>query len=215
MDTVKIPSFFMSLLPSNGNVGIRQEIVGLERFCRHIEILSVKENIIDLVNIFADEKLLNLVAEHNLCFFPQDTIHGGHIHGVVVRNKKDLNKSIYPKCCNKYYSGKDFSLIDPVSVIPSNKDLNDPRLYIHYRYTGLRFIHWYPCSYNCEESLKVVNKIEALMRSVDEQKTDSLLNLLSSPATWSLTNAQVEVIQEKFKLFASSSYNKEPLTRVF
>jgi hypothetical protein len=204
--TIVIPNSFVSLLPSNGNIEIGNEIRELAKFCKQIELLSIKEGIISGLRTQLDKNNLEAellpITDNDLCFLPSEDSKGRYLSGVVSKSLESARNftSSGPECCCQKNS-------DP---IPDTNKINNPRLYVHYRYMDLKIIPWIPCSYNCEHSIKIVNKIEKLMRSIDEQNTDALLTILSLPATWSLVNGQVEVITPKFKLYASSTYNEEP-----
>jgi hypothetical protein len=202
--------FFTALLPSNGNLEIGEEIRKLILFCNDIHLLTIKENIISGLKIKLDknslESQLTPITDEGLYFLPDVDSGGRYMTGVVAKNHESAKTFQFsgPVCCSSKHG---LNIVDPVSIIGKPLTSNDPRLFIHYKYINLSLVSWNPHSYICEDSILIADKIEDLMRSENEQKTNQLMEILFLPATWSLTNGQVEVTTKKFKMFASSSYS--------
>jgi hypothetical protein len=191
---------FTSLLPSNGNIKTGEEIHDLILFCNDIHLLSIKENIISGLKVKLDknnlENQLIPITNKGLYFLPDIDSNGRYMTGIVSKNYESAKNFQHsgPKCC---FTNSDDTK-DPVSIVGKSLTSNDLRLFIHYKYINLSLVPWNPCSYTCNESILIANKIENLMRLIDNHKTNQLIEILSLPAEWSLVNGQIEITTKKF-----------------
>ncbi|TSA56113.1 DUF483 domain-containing protein [bacterium] len=127
----------------------------------------------------------------------------------------------YPDCCCKSFNEYWGKSCDPIYEIAENTagckvDDNkititsgNPRLYSHLRYFGLRVIPWFPCSYECEESIELSGRWLSVMRDINPELTDKVLELMSMPSSWDLLNAQVLVKHPLFRGIATSYYTED------
>ena len=147
----------------------------------------------------------------------------------IYRNKdsskkttKDADKKIgellgYPDCCCEFYSH--LENYDPVyeSALGGdhsffNSELyclnSDPALFQHLRYFGINITPWFPCSYSCKESRRRSEVWFNVMKSLNLQLAEEILNLLKKPSTWDLYNGQVLITHEDFLGYVTSYFPK-------
>jgi len=127
----------------------------------------------------------------------------------------------YPECCRSSFDEFWKKSYDPIYEMAENTpgcevDGNkititggNPRLYSHLRYFGLRIIPWFPCSYECEESIELSDKWLSVMRDINSELTDKVLELMSMPSSWDLLNAQIVVSHPHFMGRATSYYTED------
>jgi len=133
----------------------------------------------------------------------------------------------YPECCRKAFAEFWKTTYDPVFEIALNTpgckadgntiiiERGDPRLYVHFRYFGVRIIPWFPCSFNCEASIELAEKWSALMYDIDPETTEALLGILPMESKWDLLNSQIVVNHPYFMGRATSYYTEANKIVVF
>ncbi len=149
------------------------------------------------------------------------------VYGVVAQNLETAQKFCdaskvgdhvtqgellgYPKCCSEAFQ-KNWAngVLDPCfeaaintnySVRYQNKVLveGDGLTNVMLRYFGVKVIPFFPCSYTCEEALKVADVWFDLMKSMDSDVAAVALDLLNQPLTWSLYKQIIYISTTRFK----------------
>jgi len=140
-----------------------------------------------------------------------------HVFGVVARDLETaekyraVNKGIidhttigkmlgYPECCVGFFNEWwPKGIVDMVYESYKNTEGEcHPMLNTALRYFGLKIIPHFSCSFNCEESIKFAEEWYKLMLEKDEEAARSLLEILSMPMKWSLSNYIIDVDHELF-----------------
>jgi hypothetical protein len=104
----------------------------------------------------------------------------------------------YPECCTEYFTENFPVNYDPVWLGCESAPDGNPAVNILLRYFGIRVISHLACSPSCEGSLKQgVERIE-IMRGMDREGTDRLLEFLSGPMTWDSYHGIVEIDTDTF-----------------
>jgi len=132
----------------------------------------------------------------------------------------------YPECDIKFFvTVWGNRILDPVYEIAVNTetsevDINDvegitkytvrvtghPYLNQLARYTSLRIATWFPHSYTCKDSIQVADKWFKLMKELDDETADWILDQLSQPMKWSLLYGVVEVDTPTLRIVAASYF---------
>jgi len=125
----------------------------------------------------------------------------------------------YPKCCVEFFVkvwGE--GIYDPVYEIAMNTDEKDvigkdeivvyghPYLNQLTRYAGLRVVPWFPCSYNCKESVRQAENVWIkIMREYDDEAVDWYEEIVKEGIVWNSLYGVVEVtIGDKIKILANT-----------
>ncbi|MCD6240385.1 DUF483 domain-containing protein [Candidatus Bathyarchaeota archaeon] len=125
----------------------------------------------------------------------------------------------YPSCCVNFFCKVwDAGIYDPVFEIALNTDEKEVRssrevvVYGHpylnqaTRYVGLRVVPWFPCSYNCEESIRLGEEVWAkIMREYDDEAFDWYMELLKEGIRWDSLYGIAEItIGDKIKIVTNT-----------
>jgi len=118
----------------------------------------------------------------------------------------------YPECCSKFFteSWTKQKALDPcyetalntLSHTVENDVVNvegHPYLNQMLRYFGLRITPFFPCSFNCQEAIQVGEAWHLVMKCIDEDTTDKIMELLSQPLSWSLYKGIIEIKTPLFR----------------
>ena len=113
----------------------------------------------------------------------------------------------YPKCCVDFFirEAKINDLIDPINLIDA-KDFNYKNN-ILLSSIGLNLISHIPCSYNCQESIKIAEERLSMYRTNFDTSDDDLENLrklLSCKIEWNTLHGIVEIKTPIFKILKHS-----------
>lgn len=104
----------------------------------------------------------------------------------------------YPSCCVKYFKDTFHTNYDPVWLnddsISNGKAVANNLL----RYFGVRVISHFSCSPGCKKSIKVGNERLEIMKSIDQDTVNWLLDFLSTSMTWNSYKGVVEVDTTNF-----------------
>lgn len=116
-------------------------------------------------------------------------------------NHKGIGKLLgYPECCTEFFE-KYWSKVsvDPIYESAINTDGCEPSEYSNklevtvkchpycnnmLRYFGIRLTPHLPCSMQCKETVRWGEEWVEIMRQIDNEATDWLIELLSMPLTW-------------------------------
>lgn len=109
----------------------------------------------------------------------------------------------YPKCCSEFFAETWSKVsIDPMyeAAMNTTEDKNASKLDVEnvsgialnvhpycnnmLRYFGMRITPHLPCSMQCEETIKWGEEWIEIMRQIDDEATDWVIELLSIPLTW-------------------------------
>lgn len=134
----------------------------------------------------------------------------------------------FPKCCSSFFVDKWGSgYYDPVwhsAADTKNAKVIDERVievegHIHtnqmMRYRGLRTTSHFPCSLDCEDSIKIGDVWLDVMRSIDPTGTEDLIELLSMPLVWSCLHGITTVETPIFTIVTNSLPTKERWTVLY
>ncbi|MHC1624227.1 MAG: hypothetical protein ACXQTR_06545 [Candidatus Methanospirareceae archaeon] len=118
----------------------------------------------------------------------------------------------YPKCCCQFFNHvwTEEKALDPCYEIALNTEGCDtdknpveveghPFLNQMLRYFGIRITPFFPCSFKCEEAVKVGETWFSLMKSLNDEVADEILELLKLPLTWSLHKAIIYIKTPLFR----------------
>lgn len=137
-----------------------------------------------------------------------------HINAPCPETHIQIGKFLgYPRCCVEKFPS--YTNMDPVYEIYNASKTFYPDLFMHIRYFGFKIIPWFPCSFGCEESLKLSKKYIEVMDSICKRNTRKIRGLLEKPCTWTTLNCQVEIRHEDFLGYTSSYYSPEILMAKF
>lgn len=104
----------------------------------------------------------------------------------------------YPECCLEYFKENFHKNYDPVWLNDDDIPDGEAVANILLRYFGVRIISHLACSPYCEGSIKVGKERLELIRRIDSQTTDWLLEFLAQPMTWNSYHGVVEVDTPNF-----------------
>jgi len=118
----------------------------------------------------------------------------------------------YPECCCKFFEKAwiEQKALDPCYETalntPEHTIENDvvsvegnPCLNQMLRYFGLRIAPFFPCSFDCPEAIQVAKAWHLVMKCLDEDTTDKIVELLSQPLSWSLYKGIIEIKTPLFR----------------
>lgn len=127
---------------------------------------------------------------------------------LVNNNLHEVGKALgYPECCvdflrNRVKLTAIDSLIDPIHLI-DNSNFNYKNN-ILLSSLGINLISHYPCSFNCEESIKIAEQRENMYRDMFFETADEDLKnlqiLLSCKTEWSTLHGIAEIKTPIFKI---------------
>jgi hypothetical protein len=127
----------------------------------------------------------------------------------------------FPKCCTAFFKKNWPEYFDPMPQIAENSlnfishdwgKLYYPNTYSIpvLRYIGLRIGFHIPCSFNCQESIKIANERLSICKSQDDKDFSILLTrLLSMPIEWSVLHSLALIKTPIFYLRANSMPTEE------
>lgn len=96
---------------------------------------------------------------------------------------------------HKVWAGENYSALHVVPHIATHQML---------RYAGFRLTSHLPCSFHCEESVKVARDWLEVCRKYDPQGTECLLEILSLPGEWSVCHGIAVVETPYFTIVTNS-----------
>jgi hypothetical protein len=127
----------------------------------------------------------------------------------------------YPECCTDFFAKNFPESLDLVYESANNmihnvdedgaillQDFN-PLLQVHMRYFGLKVIPWFPCRYDCEESEKKAKQWFEVIKDLDSNLANKLLEMLAKPSSWDLNLAQILVEHPDFLGYCTSYYTEK------
>lgn len=143
-------------------------------------------------------------------------------------HKKLGDLLLFPDCCSTFFVEKwGDGYYDPVwhsaEETKNSKMVADRVIevegHIHtnqmLRYMGLRTTTHFPCSLDCEESIRIGDIWLDVMNSIDQTGTDYLIELLSMPIVWSCLHGVAIVETPIFTIITNSLPTKERWTVLF
>ena len=104
----------------------------------------------------------------------------------------------YPECCIEYFKENFPKNYDPVWLNDNDVPDGEAVANILLRYFGIRIISHLACSPHCEGSIKVGRERLEIIREIDLQAADWLLEFLAMPMTWNSYHGVVEVDTPNF-----------------
>ncbi len=161
--------------------------------------------------------------------FPADKLDmNSFVYGIVAKDLETAEKFVsasekddhltigqllgYPKCCCEVFQenwvGK--KILDPCyeAALRTN---NSAKLYdtvsvvgnglinIMLRYFGVKVIPFFPCSYDCQEALKVAKVWFSLMQKMNNSVAKILSEILNQPLIWSLHKQIIYITTPQIK----------------
>jgi len=129
----------------------------------------------------------------------------------------------YPDCDRKFfvkYWGEGWlDLVYPQALATGMRDGvvedYDPRLLTTMRYSDIRVLPYFACSFRCPKSIDLANEVERLIRRRSSEVADRLLKALSLPHEWSMVNGIIEVKTDMFRIVAGGFTTKGDLSIKF
>lgn len=134
----------------------------------------------------------------------------------------------FPACCGEFFVDKwGEGYFDPVwqsaedtagaNVIADRTIEVEGSIHTHQmlRYYGLRTTSNFPCSLDCEDTIKLGDAWLEVMRSMDPVATNYLIEILSMPLAWSCLHGVTTVETPAFTLITNSLPTKERWTVLF
>lgn len=173
----------------------------------HFNVNNLNDDAMVFGVVAKDLKTANKFKEYNLAT-PTNHIEIGKMLG-------------YPECCCNTFENNFKISYDPIYEAALNTSYvarkdnylqlenKYPELRVDLRYFGVRIIPWFPCSFECEESIKRSKVWLDMMYSLDTELTEEILDLLSKPSSWSLLNSQIKVTHPDFLIQTSGYFDDE------
>lgn len=132
----------------------------------------------------------------------------------------------YPECCIEFFNKVwKQGYYDPLFNIALNTNQRkekdniievNPQLATNQflRYWGVRLTTHFPCSYHCEETVKVGKMWFNLINKIDKEVSEWMIELLTTPFEWSVYRGIAEVKHKYFYGLTNSLPTSEKLTVV-
>ncbi len=128
----------------------------------------------------------------------------------------------YPKCCIDFFCNTWPKSLDPIYQIAQNtenhrENKESIEVIVHpfcnqmLRYLGIRITPHLPCSFECKETIKLGEQWFKIMKKIDKEASEWILDLLSSPITWDCYRAVAIVDTPYFRLITNSVPTEERL----
>lgn len=126
----------------------------------------------------------------------------------------------FPECCADFFVDCWPLFFDPVwqsAVAGEHRVISDrvievvPHISTHQmlRYSGFRVTSHFPCSLDCEESIRVGEKWLETMAKYDPEGTEALVEILKLPGKWSCKYGVAVVETEPFTIVTNSLPTRE------
>jgi hypothetical protein len=150
------------------------------------------------------------------------------------RNRGEVDHEViaellgFPACCAKFFVDKwGAGYYDPVwqsaeategaKLITDRTIEVEGNIHTHQmlRYYGFRTTSNFPCSLDCEDTIRIGDTWLEVMRSIDLVTTDYLIEILSMPLSWSCLHGVAIVETQAFTVITNSLPTKERWTVLF
>lgn len=126
----------------------------------------------------------------------------------------------FPQCCSEFFNEIWPDFVDPVfqtaertsgSEWLSENEIQvkiQPETNQMLRYAGFRIGSHFPCRLDCEETIKTAKMWIDTMKSISEEGTKDLMDILSLPGKWSVLKGIALVETEHFTIMTNSMPTK-------
>jgi hypothetical protein len=121
----------------------------------------------------------------------------------------------YPKCCRDWFKHywQENNYIDDILAMYENSNFSTDgpwQLNFFYRYMGVRLVSHMPCSFNCEDSLKIATSNLNLFKELGyEEEVKWIEEILNWPVRWSSLHGICEIRCPVFKLSHKTDFLAE------
>jgi hypothetical protein len=118
----------------------------------------------------------------------------------------------YPKCCCEAFQENwvNKKILDPcyeAAVNTAGNTIDEMGVHVKahpyvnpmLRYFGAKITPFFPCSYSCNEAIKVGETWFNLMKSLNEEASGTIIELLEQPISWSLHKGIIYIKTPLFK----------------